>query len=270
MGQKLTDSKQTKLYCIPTLKELENYLAFSEEYGASFEYNDFFIPTILDNEKQKTELINIYLSTGRDVSNDTLHGAFLDICVNSADPKIFSASDLRVRQSMEIAAKMGLKAVIFHTNYIVNFRLENYYQSWLDGNEIYWRRVLADFPTLEIYIENMFDDEPMLLKCLAERMSDEPRFGVCLDIAHAAISGTPLKPWMSAMQKYVRHLHLNDNDGIQDLHHAVGTGTIAWNAFEEWCRCLESKPTALIEVRSFAELKTSVTYMKENHIFPFD
>ena len=38
---------------------------------------------------------------------------------------IFKASDYRVRQCMDIAVKMGLKAVIFHTNYIVNFRLRS-------------------------------------------------------------------------------------------------------------------------------------------------
>ena len=77
------------------------------------------------------------MAVRHDCSSDTMHGAFLDICVDSADAMIFKASDYRVRQCMDIAVKMGLKAVIFHTNYIVNFRLRSYLDSWIDRNEEY-------------------------------------------------------------------------------------------------------------------------------------
>lgn len=261
--------KGEKLYCIPTLDRLEDFVHFSEEYGASFEYNEFFMPYILDDPQKTKDIMDMYLKTGRDVSNDTLHGAFLDICVDSADPKIFAVSDLRVRQSMDIAERMGLKAVIFHTNYIVNFRLDSYCQNWLEGNEHYWRSLLKDYQGLQVYIENMFDDKPILLSTLAKRMQDEPRFGVCLDIAHAAISGTPLDVWMNAMEPYVKHLHINDNDGIQDLHAVIGKGVINWEAFTGWCQNLAEKPSILIEVRGFNDLKASVENMERKRIFPF-
>lgn len=257
------------LYCIPTLGQLGDYVKFSERYGAGFEYNDFFIPDILDDEVVKKRIINEYLNTGRDISRDTLHGAFLDVCVNSADSRIFKVSDMRVRQSMDIAVKMGLYAVVFHTNYIVNFRLQSYLDSWLDRNEEYWRQILKDYPKQRIYIENMFDDSPELLEKLARRMTDEPRFMVCLDTAHAMISGSPFEPWLTRLKPYVGHIHINDNNGMEDLHQPVGSGCFDWNIFNNWILSLKDKPSVLIEVRSYDELMDSVKYMEKNGIYPF-
>lgn len=55
----------------------------------------------------------------------------MDICIDSQDPLIFHASDVRIRQSMDIAMRLSVRAVIFHTNHIANFRLESYREGWL-------------------------------------------------------------------------------------------------------------------------------------------
>lgn len=258
-----------KLYCIPMLSDIDNYLNFSEKYNAGFEYNDFFVTKLLDDSFSLDRVIKQYMSVRSDRSLDTMHGAFLDICVNSADSKIFEVSDFRVRQCMDIAAKMGLKAVIFHTNYIVNFRLQSYINSWIDRNEEYWRQILKDYGGQCIYIENMFDDKPYMLAELAKRMTDEPRFGVCLDIAHALISGSPVNLWYDTLKPYVKHFHINDNDGIEDLHNPAGTGVLDWKGFSYWCNQLDSNPSILIEVRNFSDLTTSIEYMQKNKIYPF-
>lgn len=258
-----------KLYCIPKLQQMEDYLAFAKDYQMRFEYNDFFLPSVLDHETETERLIDTYLATGRDCSQDTLHGAFLDLCINSTDSRIFAVSDLRVHQSMEIAKKMGLRAVIFHTNYIVNFRLQSYLDTWLLRNEAYWRQILKEYQDQEIFLENMFDDSPVLLRRLAERMADEPRFSVCLDTAHAFISGSPLEPWLDELKPYVSHVHLNDNNGIEDLHQAVGSGKFPWESYDRWVRSFKKKPSVLIEVREFADLKKSAAYMEKHHLYPF-
>lgn len=264
-----TDIESGKLYCIPSLEQLEDYANFSREYNAAFEYNDFFLPEILDNEEKKQQIIEQYMRLDHDRSLDTLHGAFLDICVNSSDPRILAASNLRVHQSMDIAKKMGLKAVIFHTNYIVNFRLQSYLNDWLNRNEAYWRQILDEYPDQQIYLENMFDDTPELLTALAARMKDEPRFSVCLDIAHAFVSGSPLSGWFNSLTPYVAHLHINDNNRYEDLHRPVGAGDFPWDAFNNWITPLKDKPSVLIEVRSFDDLQKSVNFMMEHGIYPF-
>lgn len=258
-----------KLYCIPSLQELGSYLGFAEKYNAGFEYNDFFMPGLLDDETSLNRIIKHYMEARHNRSSDTMHGAFLDICVNSGDLRIFGASDYRVRQCMDIAVKMGLKAVVFHTNYIVNFRLRSYLDSWIARNEEYWRQILKDYKEQQVYIENMFDDAPGMLKSLAERMADEPRFGVCLDVAHAFISGSPVEDWYNAMPPYTKHIHINDNNGIEDLHNPVGAGIMEWDKFSRWCRRLGKEPSVLVETRGYVNLEKSVEYMQENNIYPF-
>jgi sugar phosphate isomerase/epimerase len=257
------------LSCIPTLTQLSDYAAFSRQYHAAFEYNDFFLPAILDQKDEKNRIMSLYMDLDRDRSEDTMHGAFLDICINSDDPQIFAVSDKRIHQSMEIAKTMGLKAVIFHTNYIVNFRLRCYLDTWLNRNERYWRALLKEYPDQSVYLENMFDDTPELLTTLASRMKDEPRFAVCLDTAHAFISGSPLDDWFNSLAPYVSHLHINDNNGFEDLHQPVGNGIFPWQKLSSWLPSLNRKPSLLIEVRNFNDLQTSVTYMQKHKIYPF-
>ena len=262
----------TNLYCIPKPNQLDKFVAFSKEYHAGFEYNDFFLPFVLDQPEIVEELINLYTSLDRDRSEDTLHGVFLDICVNSDDPMIFRASDYRIHQSMDIATKLGVKAVIFHTNHIPNFRLKSYRENWLSRNAGYWKALLEEYPRLQIYLENMFDDDPELLALLAKELKDEPRFGVCYDLAHAFISHTELSAWGDALLPYTKHLHINDNDKEEDTHCAVGSGSLSWDLYRSFIdRCpKDHRPTTLIEVRSFEDLMSSVTYMKEQKLYPFD
>lgn len=259
----------SQLYCVPFLDELDDYVRFAQEYQAAFEYNEFYVPAIMDDPVSIQNIIRRYKSTGRDCSKDTLHGAFFDICINSGDPKIFQVSDYRVHQSMDIAQEIGVKAVIFHTNYIVNFKLKSYLETWLNLNVVYWRKILKEYPNQMIYIENMFDEAPKMLTKLAGQMEDEPRFGVCFDLAHAGISGTPVSEWFDCLRPYIVHLHINDNDGIEDLHRPVGTGEVDWESFQQIGMSLKQKPSVLIEVRNFRDLKQSVQYMKERRIYPF-
>ena len=65
-----------KLYCIPNIKQIEEYIQISEEKELAFEYNDFFSPDILDDVSKKKEILRCYQSINRDRSRDTLHGVF--------------------------------------------------------------------------------------------------------------------------------------------------------------------------------------------------
>lgn len=121
-----------------------------------------------------------------------------------------------------------------------------------------------------IYIENMFDDAPDMLPNLYERMSDEPRFKVCLDVAHAFISGRPVENWYNVFKNKIGHLHINDNDADQDLHLSVGSGKFNWSNFDNWCKNSKTEPSVLIEVRGFNDLSESVDFMIKNHIYPFE
>ena len=113
-----------KYYVIPNLNEINKYLDLSNEYNLCFEYNEFFNPKLLDNENELNDVINQYKKLGR--KNDTMHGVFYDITLDSNDPKIASISYERVKKSLDIASKLNCKAVVFHTNYITWMKDEKY------------------------------------------------------------------------------------------------------------------------------------------------
>lgn len=260
--------EQVKLHCIPRLENIEQWETIAEQYDAVFEYNDFFMPQLLDTPEQLEKVIATYENLPRERSADTLHGVFFDIVIGSEDRRIAEVCEYRLRQSMSIAERLGCKAVIFHTNFITNFNVASYKKRWVDYNVMMIRNLLRDYPGMQIYMENMFDMTPDLLSQLAERMAHEARFGVCLDIAHANLSACPLEEWVEKMGPYLKHLHVNDNFGDEDSHFAIGEGNIDWNILNHPV-ILEKKPSILLEVRNAESFLRSVHYLQENKLYPY-
>lgn len=259
-----------QLYMIPDRNRITESLQLAEDYHAAFEYNDFFHPMVLEDKKKTDELISFYCKQPRDRSLDTMHGAFLDITIHSEDPLIRQASELRIRQSMEIARSMGLRGVVFHTGRLHSFRDKAYIENWLRVNEAFFREILQKYPKQQIFIENMFDEAPDILVLLAERFLDEPRFGVCLDYAHAALTRISGEEWIKTLAPYTRHMHINDNDAINDLHQEVGTGQIDWHSFDSGVRRYGVDATVLVEMKDLERQRRSMEYLKKNALYPFE
>lgn len=253
--------KQCKFLIIPKLDELPKSLALAEKYGFGFEYNDFFIPDVMDDERLTDEIVSRYKSQ-KLPEYCTMHGAFFDVLVFSSDKKIRKISEERVIESLDIARKIGARGVVFHTNHNPDLTSESYIKSWLDINESFWRKVLPQYPDLEIYMENMFDRTPDMLCGLAKRLADMPNFGVCFDYAHAAVYGSDIDGWVNSVAPYAKHIHINDNDLENDLHLAVGCGRIDWEHFKV---CFEQKLTAaktvLIETSSIENQRRSAEFL---------
>lgn len=253
--------QKCKFLIIPKLDELQKSLELVQEYGFGFEYNDFFIPDVMDDEKLTDGIIGSYKSH-KLPEYCTMHGAFFDVLVFSSDKKIRKISEERIVTSLDIARKIGARGVVFHTNHNPDLTSEVYAEGWLDSNESFWRRVLPKYPDLEIYMENMFDRTPDMLCGIAKRLSDMPNFGVCFDYAHAAVYGSDIDGWVEAVSPYVRHIHINDNDLENDLHLAVGDGKIDWGHFKA---CFEEKlssaKTVLIETSSIENQRRSAEFL---------
>lgn len=252
-----------KLLMIPQVAQLDACIDIAAEYHLGFEYNDFFSPVLLEDEDAFKERILMYKEKGRDLSICTLHGAFLDITVCSDDPMIARASDCRVEQSIRAALALGVNGIVFHTNYIANFKSKSYRDRFVEGNAEYWKKKLERYPALNIYIENMFDDDPELLARLGERLQEYPNFGVCFDYAHAHVFGSEdqIDIWVKSLAPYVKHLHINDNDFYEDQHLAVGDGRIDWKRFREYYERYFPEASVLIEVNGIEKIRRSLNFI---------
>lgn len=256
------------LYIIPMAERIEESMALAKEYNAAFEYNDFYVPDLLEDKEACRRRIEFYKSLQRDRKKDMLHGAFLDIAVHSDDPKIREISGIRIRQSLEIARELGIRGVVFHTNMIANFRLKSYQKNWIERNVRFFQQMLEEYGELEIFMENMFDETPDMLAALAERMQEQERFHVCFDYGHALIFGRDIKAWVKALAPYIGHMHINDNDLQEDLHETVGAGSINWKEFTDLINEYGIQSSLLIEMKEPEKQRASIRYMKEQGIYP--
>ncbi len=250
------------IYMIPDYRQLQASADLAAEYGLCFEYNDFFFPEILDDAAATEERIQAYLSLGRDCSLDTMHGAFFDVTVFSYDPRIREIAILRMRQSMEVAKRLGLRAVVFHGNYLPFLRRESYDATWLSYTEEAVRTLAKEYPGIGIYLENMFEDSPELMVRLAEHLKDVSEFGLCLDCAHALLTSREIEPWIRQMAPYVRHMHINDHRFDADVHLVPGDGSTDWQEFGILKERYAPEATILCEVRGLDATKRSVEFLK--------
>ena len=249
-----------KYYVIPNLKELDKYLKLSKEYNLGFEYNEFYDPLLLDNEKELNEVIDEYKKLNRE--NDTMHGVFYDICLDSSDPKIRNISFERVKSSLDIASKLNCKGVVFHTNYITWMKTESYQNNWVNKNKEVFLKLIEEYKDLEIYIENMFDLDPYMLHRLVKEIN-HPRIKVCLDVAHASISNVDIEEWFNVLGKYISHIHINDNDRIADLHQEIGMGIIDYKKVYKLINKLNDNVTVLIEIKDYDKTLNSIKYLRD-------
>ncbi len=251
-----------QLLILPKQDELKEYLSIAEEYKLGFEYNDFFVPDLLDDEEKLKEVIAKYKACELPKFT-TLHGAFFDVIPFSVDRRIREISDGRIRQSIEVARELSTKAVIFHTNYNPFLNSKAYMESWLETNTEYWSGILKMYPDMNIYLENMFDISPDLMEALSERLSGYANYGVCLDYAHASLSDVAPEVWAERFGKYVKHIHINDNDLVSDLHLAWGAGKINRQNFYQCYDKYMQGASVLIETSTMDNVKKSLEVLKQ-------
>ena len=247
---------------IPDCNRPMEAIKLAQQYHLGFEYNDFFEPAVLDDQQRQEEVIQLYQSFSLP-EYCTLHGAFFDVIPFSPDAKIKEISHLRINQSMDIAKRLGAKGVVFHTNYNPFLNTSAYVQKWIEQNIAFWSDMLQRNPQISIYLENMFDTTPDLLYELSDALSKYQNYGICLDYAHAAISKTAPDEWAKRLGRFVKHIHINDNDLVSDLHLAWGDGKMDrmgfYRSYEEYM----GDASVLVEMSSMEYTKRSLDKLIE-------
>ena len=255
-----------KYLIIPDINEIGDYLKISSDNDFGFEFNDFFSPKVLSNQQLCDERIDAYKQNNLP-SLLTSHGDFFDVHVFSADEEIVKISIKRIVESMDVARKIGAQKVVFHTNYNSQIKTNFYLNNWIERNYEVFSNICDKYKDITILMENMFDYDYIPLKLLAEKMKGIDNFGVCLDYAHAFLSKVEPKEWVLNLYPYIKHVHVNDNDGSADSHLAIGDGKIDWCEFNELRQKFFNTSSILIEVNGKNKIDKSIDYMKNNGFF---
>ena len=252
-----------KLLVIPDFKNIDDSIRLARGYDAGFEYNDFNFAKYLDDEAFCEKTVNEYKSY-KLPDYTTNHGAFIDVLPYSTDKKIKEISIHRINQSIKITRKIGAKSVVFHLNYNPYLNHELYVKIFPKLNIDVWRPIIEENPDINIYIENMFEQDPYIIKKVAKALSEYDNFGLCLDWGHAVLSKTNPQIWAEELKEYVKHIHLNDNDLRVDTHLAWGSGQINRNQFYNCYNRYLSDATILIETVDIPDQRASLRQLEED------
>lgn len=246
-----------QLYISQLINE-DKILEYTNKYNVGLELIDFSIAGVLDNPDKNI----IHYSTS-DYSNINfgVHGPFFDLIPATFDSLIKEVTLKRFNQAYKIAKKINAKYIIFHTGYLKNVY---FYESWLQNSILFWNEFLKDKDdSIQIYIENVFEDEYKYLKQLVMEIN-KPFFNICLDLGHANIRNKyPLEEWIINLKDYIKHFHIHNNDGIDDLHNNINTGTIDYNNIFKLIKDNNIDADITLEINKEVALEESIKYFNK-------
>ncbi|GAB4303402.1 MAG: sugar phosphate isomerase/epimerase [Desulfuromonadia bacterium] len=178
----------------------------------------------------------------------TIHAPFMDLNPGSFEPLLRDATIHRFRQTMEAARIVRPVSIVMHPGYD-RWRYGDRQTEWLERSLPVWEEVdiAAGEIGCRIAIENIFDDEPSVLKALLDAI-DSPRFGHCFDIGHWNLfHSVSLEEWFSVLGSSIIHLHIHDNHGTDDDHLPLGEGSIDFDTYFRLLRQYAADPVYAIE-----------------------
>ncbi len=207
----------------------ESGVAFARERGLGLELTCFATGPGLNEEEARQGLEERYRRVLADFAGPlAMHGAFIDIALHSEDRAVAAVAEARIERDLATASLLGCRKIVFHLGHNPQITSPVYREAVVQRQAAFWPRMLEAWPELTICLENQWEEDWLIFREVFDLVR-RPRFGMCLDLAHAHLhSQREAADWMRAMADQVRHMHWNDNMGDRDSHLAVGDGNIDW------------------------------------------
>ena len=246
-----------KLFISQLIDETD-YLKIIAKENCGLEIIDFSIAEVLDNP---SDYLKKYKSPQYQDLSLGLHGPFFDLIPATFDSLIKEVTLRRFNQVYDIAKELNAKYLVFHTGYLKDVY---HYEAWLANSITFWQDFLNDKDdSIQIYIENVFEDEYYYLKELVKTIN-KPYFNICLDLGHANIRNSyDLKEWLYELKDYIRHLHFHNNDGRADLHQGLNNGEINYNEILNIIAELKIEASITLELANAIAITDSITLLKQ-------
>lgn len=194
----------------------------------------------------------------------TVHAPFMDLSPGSPDPEARALMRHRLEQTLGAVALFKPKTVVCHAGYDPK-RYGFMRDAWVDNSLEMWswfgNRVRDEGARL--MLENVFEHGPEEILLLLEGLGPEGA-GFCLDTGHhAAFGGDPIERWVDALTPYLGQLHLNDNEGMEDTHLALGRGNIDFHGLFKMLRARRKKPPIVtLEPHRQEDVWPSIRYLE--------
>jgi sugar phosphate isomerase/epimerase len=238
-------------------------VALARQHGLGIEVQTFAYPDALDGDW--LALIHHYRAALEDVPGPVaLHGPFMDMASGSVDPVINRVVRERALHALHIAAELGARTIVFHANFIATMRNPDYRTGWTQRQIEFWEPLAEQVyrQGQVIALENMWEYEPDIIGAVVREL-DHPGLRVCLDVGHAHLfSDIPLDVWIDRLHALIAHIHINNNDGLIDEHHALDDGVLDYQALLPKLCGLPNRPPLALEIEDTGDLARSLAYLR--------
>jgi len=205
--------------------------------------------------RELDRLISIFAGKG---VRPTVHAPFFDLNPGALDPLIRSATDQRLSQAFEAAARINAKVMVVHPGFD-RWRYPNLDEVWVQNACDFFNSYLARAKSSDcrLALENIYEETPATLVALVALL-DSDYFGHCFDIGHWHLfAKMSLPDWLDAISCRLIHIHLHDNHGNADQHLPVGDGLIDFDLlFSSLAQT--SPPSMTLEAHSLSCLQRSL------------
>lgn len=179
-----------------------------------------------------------------------------------------------LRRSIECCAYLGIENIVVHSGHEngvlkeENFRKnKDFYLSFLDFAQNLGVKILTEnfnkmaYPDTWYWTDNVYD-----LKELVEYIN-HPNLAVCYDIGHANMQKTPQHEQIKHLGKYLKALHVQDNNGEIDYHFAPFFGTANYDSVISGLKEIGFNGYFTLEADCFFMRKEFRTEFGENKLF---
>lgn len=194
-----------------------------------------------------------------------VHAPWAGINIAVPSPILRSAILKRLEKSINYAKELNCRLWLFHPGF--KTALSHIYpgKDWQQNlNSVHTLLKVARREGVDIAIENIPEPFPNLMK----NVGDFQRFyeeldgdvGMVLDVAHANLNGQ-IQDFMKQFHNKIVHMHVSDNDGVNDKHLGIGYGNIDWVGVVKTVR--ESKYDNLIILESTDHIEESLQLLRK-------
>lgn len=196
----------------------------------------------------------------------TMHGAFYDLSITARDPKFLALTRFRINQSLDIAMQLGIKKLVFHTNYN-HFRRPGYKEHWIAKQIAFWKTFIPKIEAnnLVLHLENTQEEDYSFIGGILDGLN-HPNFKTCYDTGHShcftKAQNQPLS-WVNGYGDHLAYIHLHSNDGNLDQHVAFTKGSVNFEGFFEAVRTLKNPPYLIIEVAHREDFLISLEALRQ-------
>lgn len=202
-------------------RDITRHYALAQAYGTGLELQVYGYDTNLLDSGWR-DLLAQHKALLRDWEGGlAIHGAFYNLSPASPDERIVTLSRERYMLNLDIAAELGARTVVFHTDFLPIVRNPDYRPSWTERQVEFWTPMAEEAARrgVVIALENMWEPDSSIIGDVLDRVNS-PHLGACLDVGHVYLFSdyVPLDAWVERISRWIVHCHLNNHRGFYDEH----------------------------------------------------